>query len=217
MKRRRIIQILSFSAYLLTACWLAFSLFQMRDHVNWVAGGIREVLTYLLIGITGLFSIFCLLRFIKTRNKKIIFLLLIGISPCILSIPYFNHPSFKTSKELTGKKEKIELQYVAWSCYCPRWIYPGQMQLAAEVDSLCMHVEPISDSIAIPDSLLYSGNIFRFTGEFYRDHQYGGGIEDGGRAKTFRYEQYQLIDTTGIWSEKVLESLNMESGFQDVK
>ena len=67
-----------------------------------------------------------------------------------------------------------------------------------------MHIEAANDSIAIPDSLIRHENTFRFKGQFYKEPQYGEDIEDGGLAKTFRYEAYEFLSDTTLFLKKKL-------------
>lgn len=82
--------------------------------------------------------------------------------------------------------------------------FSGDYQDAMNNTSLCMHIEPAHDSLDIPVSLYYSGNVFRFKGQFFKEMQYGNSVEDGGLARTFRYTGYKLIYTSGIWEEELL-------------
>ena len=209
MKSRNIVKTIGFVSYLLIVVLLAIMLYYIKGEVNFIASGLRPLFTYLIIGLAVLFAMVCFLRYISTKNNKLLWWGIIGITPCLVAVPFFEHPGNTTNKTLSGIKETVNLQYVAWACYCPRWVYPGQLEAATTYDSLCMHVEPVNATLVIPDSLRYSGNVFRFTGEFYVHKQYSKDIEDGGLAKTFRYDSYQLIDTTGIWTQALLDTLGM--------
>ena len=208
--KKRTLKIIGYLIYLILVSGLTILLFMMHNQINWVAGGLRELFTYSITGLTIAFLMVVVLLTIKKKNRKLVIYGLVGLIPFIVAIPFFESPIYKPNKDLIDKFETIELEYVAWACYCPRWVYPDELEAAIENDSLCMHIEPAFDSIAIPDSLFYSGNLFRFKGQFYKEKQYGEDIEDGGLAKTFRYTEYELIDTAGIWTKKIKDEINYE-------
>ncbi len=208
--KTRTINIIGYVIYMIITLGLLTFLFMMRDQFNWVAGGLREIFTYSISAFSIVFLLIIIVKFAKNKNRTTLIFGAIGIIPLLLAIPFFKSPILSPQKELTEEIIQIDLEYVAWACYCPRWIVPEDVEAAAENDSLCMHVEPGFDSIVIPDSLLYSGNVFKFKGQFYKEKQYGKDIEDGGLAKMFRYTEFKLIDTVGIWTKKIIDDMNYE-------
>ena len=138
MKNRKI-KILGYGIYLLISIGLLILLFMMRDQFNWIAGGLRELFTYLLIGLTFIFLLIMIIAYLKSKSRKILLLGLIGIIPCLIAISFYRAPVFNESNSLNGKIETIELTYIAWSCDCANW---------ATKEDLKKYSENIGDSLA---------------------------------------------------------------------
>jgi hypothetical protein len=121
------------------------------------------------------------------------FLIFIGASGCNLLEP---------GKDLEKKEQRLQLNYVAWACDCPNWMFansPGKADdIDCESDTLCLEIEPVHDSLTIPD--YYWSNpcfsrTFIFTGRFYKDKQKFSGNDRTIRARTFRYSKYEYLPT----------------------
>ncbi|CAL2101541.1 conserved membrane protein of unknown function [Tenacibaculum sp. 190130A14a] len=200
MKNRKI-KILGYGLYLLISIGLLILLFMMRDQFNWIAGGLRELFTYLLIGLTIIFSIIAITKYLKSRNRKTVFFGLVGIIPCFLAIPFFEAPVFIEKNSLSEKVETIELTYIAWACDCANWATKEDLKKYSENigDSLAyqsIFIEPSDESIKLPDTLGYSNDIIKFTGQFYqnrgfpKDYQ---SFENPDKARIFRYTDYEVV------------------------
>jgi len=200
MKNRKI-KILGYGLYLLISISLLILLFMMRDQFNWIAGGLRELITYLLIGLTIIFSVIAISKYLKSRDRKIVSFGLIGIIPCFLAIPFFESPVFNEKNSLNEKVETIELTYIAWACDCANWATKNDLKRYSENigDSLAhrsIFIEPANQSIELADTLGYSNDIIKFTGQFYekkgfpKDYQ---SFENPDKARIFRYSDYEVV------------------------
>lgn len=200
MKNRKI-KILGYGIYLLISIGLLILLFMMRDQFNWKAGGLRELFTYLLIGFTFIFLLITIITYLKSKSRKILFLGLIGIIPCLVAIPFFRAPVFNETNSLNGKMETIELTYIAWASDCANWATKEDLKKYSENigDSLahrCIFIEPANQSLELPDTLGYSNDIIKFTGQFYdkrgfpKDYK---SLENPDEARIFRYTNYAVV------------------------
>lgn len=101
---------------------------------------------------------------------------------------------------LEPEEQTLELSYIAWACDCANWATQEDMDRAHE-DSLayyCVFVEPASAEVALPDSLGWSRDVIRFTGQFYREKGFPKGYfshQDPLPAKVFRYRRYEVIES----------------------
>ncbi len=202
MKKQKI-KVLSYGIYLLISISLLILLFMMRDQSNWVAGGLRELLTYTLIGLTIIFLLIAIMMFLKYRSKRTLIFGSIGIIPCLVAIPFFEGPVLSKQNSLSKKEEIIELRYIAWACDCANWAteedlekYSGNFD-----DSLAYHsifIEPANQSLALPDTLNYGNDVIRFTGQFYTKRGFPKGYkshQDPDKARVFRYDTYEVIES----------------------
>lgn len=123
------------------------------------------------------------------------------MSPCFLAIPFFEAPLFNEENSLNEKVETIELKYIAWACDCANWAtvedlkkYSGNVG-----DSLAYHsifIEPADESIKLPDTIGYSNDILRFTGQFYENRGFPKSyrsFQNPNQARIFRYTDYRVV------------------------
>lgn len=200
MKNKKI-KTIGYGFYLLICIGILILLFLIRNESNWIAGALREFFTYFLIGITILFFLIGAIKYSQSKNRKIISLGLIGITPCILAIPFFEAPIFKEKNQLNEKTETIELTYIAWACDCANWATKDDLYKYSENigDSLAyqsIFIEPINQSIELPDTLGYSNDIIKFTGQFYKKRGFPKGyqsFENPEKARVFRYTDYEVV------------------------
>jgi len=207
--RNKVIKILGMTFYVVISLPLVLTLWKIRNDLNWVSGAIREIAGPLLIGLTSIYFLTLIILLIRKKINKNYGLTLLAIVTVIptIGIPYYGSPMgrIRNKKELEGVKQKIDLMYVQWACYCPSWVEPENLEKASKEDRYSMHIDPTHDSLTIPLKYLVSGNIFTFTGQFYKYPQYGKDVEDGGLARTFRYTEYEKSDTVQTWSDKELK------------
>jgi hypothetical protein len=79
---------------------------------------------------------------------------------------------FSCSNELEDQEINLEVYYIDWACECANWIkkedlnkFSGNIEKLAEN---CFYIEPIDESVILPDSLLKSGNFIKLKGKFYK-------------------------------------------------
>jgi hypothetical protein len=102
--------------------------------------------------------------------------------------------------KLEVKSQTVRLRYIAWACACANWVNTDDTTEYKNQDSLadhCVFVEPADSTVALPDTLGYSGDIIEFTGQFYKNKGYPKGYvkmeEPLDSAKVFRYMGYKII------------------------
>jgi hypothetical protein len=104
--------------------------------------------------------------------------------------------------KLSDKTETVEFHYIMWACECANWATLADIN-KYENDSTdrlsvhCVFVEPANKSLTLPDTLGYSGDIVRFTGQYYVDkgypNDYVQGEQQVDKAKVFRYTSFKII------------------------
>ena len=211
MKNKKV-KILGYSVYLLTSIGLLIVLFMIRNQLNWVTGGLRELVTYLFIGMTIIFSLTAITKYLKSKNRKIVSFGLIGIIPFFLAIPFFEPPTFIEKNSLNEKVETIELTYIAWACDCANWATREDLEKYSEniEDSLAyqsIFIEPSNESIKLPDTLGYSNDIIKFTGQFYQNRGFPKGyqsFESPDKARVFRYTDYKVVKSNYIEYQRLV-------------
>jgi len=199
--RDRRIKILVYGLYLLISTCLFILLFMVRNQFNWLSGGLRELFTYLLIGQTIIFLLITIISYLKSKRKEKLSLGLIGIIPCIIAIPYYSVPVFYESNNLNEKVETIELTYITWACDCANWATKEDLEKYSDNagDSLahqCIFIEPVNQTLELPDTLGYSNDVIRFTGQFYNKRGVPKGyqsFESPDEARVFRYTDYEIM------------------------
>ena len=200
MKNRKV-KILVFGFYLLISFGILILLVSIRDQYNWIAGGLRELFTHVMIGLTIVFLLIAIIAYLKSKSKKSIPFGVIGIIPCLLAIPFFNTPIFSGKNSLNEKVETIELTYIAWACDCANWATQEDLKKYADNigDNLArrsIFIEPADQSLELPDTLGSNNDIIRFTGQFYNDKGFPKGyrsFENPERARVFRYTEYEVV------------------------
>ncbi len=103
--------------------------------------------------------------------------------------------------KLEEKEQTIDLSYIAWACDCANWATQEDIRkyhdnLGDTLADLSIYVVPINDSLTLPDTLGYSGDIIKFTGHFYKEEGFPKGynsFEDPEKARVFRYRAFQVI------------------------
>ncbi len=107
------------------------------------------------------------------------------------------------TNELEEKEQTIELSYIAWACDCANWatvenIYKYNDNFGDTLSDLSVFIEPANESLKLPDTLGYNGDVIKFTGRFYKnkgfpkDYQ---SFENPKKARVFQYIKYQIIES----------------------
>jgi hypothetical protein len=95
----------------------------------------------------------------------------------------------------------LELTYVAWACQCANWATEADVDKAQNSNETLadksIFIESADSSLELPDTLGYTGDLIRFTGQFYKDKgfpkKYPRTEMQVDKAKVFRYTKYQVL------------------------
>jgi len=105
------------------------------------------------------------------------------------------------TKELEDTTRTLDLTYIAWACQCANWATEADIKKSQDDgDKLAdksIFIEPADNALELPDTLGYSGDLIKFTGQFYKDKGYPKKylkIEmQVDKAKVLRYTKYQVL------------------------
>ena len=105
------------------------------------------------------------------------------------------------TKDLEDTVRALDLQYVAWACQCANWATETDIKKAEDhgnkLADKSIFVEPADNLVELPDTLGYSGDLIRFTGQFYKDKGYPQKYPKTemrvDKSKVFRYTKYQVL------------------------
>ena len=111
------------------------------------------------------------------------------------------YPTYTNDLEDTIRT--LDLTYIAWACQCANWATESDFKKAQEDgDKLAdksIFVEPADSTWELPDTLGYSGDLIRFTGQYYKDKGYPKKYPKTemqvDKAKVFRYTKYQVLQS----------------------
>ena len=132
---------------------------------------------------------------------SIILLLLISCTSHERILKIAGHKYYPTyTKSLEDSLQTIELEYVSWACACANWSTPNDINRYVDTGSLSDHsifVEPAENNLELPDTIGYSADRVKFTGQFYKEKGYPKNYliteEQVDSAKVFRYIKYEII------------------------
>ncbi len=194
-------KIIGYVLYLILVLGLSFFLFLIRDQYNWVAGALRELFTYLIIGLVIIYTIISVLILFRNRTMTVLFYGLFGLIPFFISIPFFKSPIFEKPIELTGEIKTIELTYIAWACDCANWVTDYHLTKFSNNtnDSLAyysIYIEPMTEELKLPDSVGFSNDIIKFKGQFYKNRGFPKDfipLGDPESSRIFRYSEFEII------------------------
>ena len=110
------------------------------------------------------------------------------------------------TKDLEDTVRTLDLQYVAWACQCANWATEADIKKAEDhgnkLADKSIFVEPADNLVELPDTLGYSGDLIRFTGQFYKDKGYPQKYPKTemrvDKSKVFRYTKYQVLRSNYI-------------------
>ena len=110
------------------------------------------------------------------------------------------------TKDLEDTVRALDLQYVAWACQCANWATEADIKKAEDhgnkLADKSIFVEPADNLVELPDTLGYSGDLIRFTGQFYKDKGYPQKYPKTemrvDKSKVFRYTKYQVLRSNYI-------------------
>jgi hypothetical protein len=95
----------------------------------------------------------------------------------------------------------LELSYIAWACQCANWATEADLKKAQDdsetLADKSIFIESADSTLDLPDTLGYSGDLIRFTGQFYKDKGYPKKYPRTemkvDKAQVFRYTKYQVL------------------------
>lgn len=107
------------------------------------------------------------------------------------------------TKELEDTIRTVDLTYIAWACQCANWATQSDIKTSNDdgdkLSSKSIFIEPADSILELPDTLGYSGDIIRFTGQFYIDKGYPKKYPKAemrvDKAKVFRFTNYQVLQS----------------------
>jgi hypothetical protein len=132
-----------------------------------------------------------------------ILIVLITISCTDTTSPYKDqkqefYPTY--TRDLKDSIWTLELMYIAWACQCANWITPSEYERYQDIGKLSDHsifIEPKDRVLELPDTLGYSGDLIRFTGQFFKNKGYPKNYPKTEmrveKAKVFRYNKYEVL------------------------
>ena len=102
---------------------------------------------------------------------------------------------------LEEQQETLELQYIAWACDCANWATKEDLEKYADnVDNQlanrCIFIEPAHELLTLPNTLGYSSDIIKFTGQFYKNIGFPKNYKSSqypDKARVFRYTEYEVV------------------------
>jgi len=104
------------------------------------------------------------------------------------------------TKNLEDRTHTLELMYIAFFCQCANWATPLDIDKYQDTGILSDHsifVEPADSTLALPDTLGYSADIIKFTGQFYREkgypEKYPKTEMKANKARVFRYNKFEIV------------------------
>jgi hypothetical protein len=110
------------------------------------------------------------------------------------------YPTYTSQLEDTVRT--LDLSYVAWACQCANWVKASeheQYQKSGGLGVRSMFVEPAEGTLNLPDTIGYTGDVIRFTGQFYKDKGYPKNFPitemKPEKAKVFRYTKYEILSS----------------------
>ena len=108
---------------------------------------------------------------------------------------------FSCSNELEDQEINLEVYYIDWACECANWIkkedlnkFSGNIEKLAEN---CFYIEPIDESVILPDSLLKSVYFIKFKGKFYKNEGFPKGyksFQNPKKARVLKYSKYEIVN-----------------------
>lgn len=116
---------------------------------------------------------------------------------------------------LDGKIQTLELTYIAWACDCANWATNKDLEKYSDNigDTLAkqsIFIEPASQALELPDTLGYSNDVIKFTGQFYNEKGFPKGYhsdQDPEESRVFRYTDYEVMKS----NFKKYQDLNSEN------
>lgn len=120
------------------------------------------------------------------------------------------------TKDLEDSTQVIDLTYISWACQCANWVTETDLKNSQEngdtLANKAVFIEPADSLIQLPDTLGYSGDLIRFTGQFYKNKGYPKKYPitemQVDMARVFRYSKFEVLRSnySDFLSDSSLES-----------
>jgi hypothetical protein len=101
---------------------------------------------------------------------------------------------------LENKIKTVDLIYIAWACECANWMEENEYKKYEDQGKLAensIFLEPADSSLILADTLGYSADLIKFTGQFYTEKGYPKNYEKSEEnpepARVFRYTHYKVL------------------------
>jgi len=98
------------------------------------------------------------------------------------------------------------MERVVFACDCADWVRLNDFSKPNYADS-AIFIEPADSTLKLSDTLGYSMDIIRFTGQFYKHKGYPKdyySIENPDKARVFRYTNFKVINSNYRESQQSL-------------
>jgi len=136
-------------------------------------------------------------------NITLLFLLGFAFISCQTKNPNSHETNYYPTytKDLEDSVQTIDLMYIVWGCQCAEWVtemdYKNALDNGDTLVNKAVFVEPADSLIQFPDTLVNSGDLIRFTGQFYKDKGYPKKYPvtemQVDKARVFRYSRYEVL------------------------
>lgn len=107
-----------------------------------------------------------------------------------------------STNSLDEKTQTIELSYIAWGSDCANWATRDDIKKYNDsgdtLADLSIFIEPADNSLILPDTLGYNGDLIQFTGQFYKSKGFPKGYSSNempDKSRVFRYTKYKVIES----------------------
>ncbi|HUC82808.1 MAG TPA: hypothetical protein VMR70_18000 [Flavisolibacter sp.] len=110
------------------------------------------------------------------------------------------HPTY--TSELEDTIRTLDLSYLSFACQCANWVKANEhedyQKKVAFVDRP-IFVEPADSTLNLSDTIGYSGDVIRFTGQFYKNKGYPKNYPvtemNPDKARVFRYTRFKILSS----------------------
>lgn len=104
---------------------------------------------------------------------------------------------------LEGEIQTLELNYIAWACDCANWAKNEDLEkYSGNIDNILakqsIFIEPATRTLELLDTLGYSNDIIKFTGQFYNKKGFPKdyhSFQEPEESRVFRYISYEVVES----------------------
>lgn len=153
---------------------------------------------------------------IKSKSLKLLLLSLVVLTTAGCNLDH--------KGGLDGKTQTLELTYIAWACDCANWASKEDINryhdnIDNTLANRSIFIEPASQALELPDTLGYSNDIIKFTGQFYKEKGFPKGydsFENPEESRVFRYTDYEVVISNFKETNPTIEKGVIEDGFEEI-